>query len=233
MVEAIPDRWLAEAHRRPSSISRICEPMATLALSLAGQVAGGALGGPIGATIGRALGALAGSAIDNAIFGERRSAAGCRSPAAGFERGRADPAALWLEPAERQHHLGDRPRGDRRRRGWAPRGRRRRARRRSRRRSRSGCAKARCIGSAASGPTGNCSIRAGITLRFYRGTETQDGGLADRGEAGRGRAGLSRALLHRVRAAAAGAVRQPHSAISRWSCAAWWASWSRRSVRSR
>jgi hypothetical protein len=44
--------------------------MATLALSLAGQAAGGALGGPIGATIGRALGALAGSAIDNAIFGE-------------------------------------------------------------------------------------------------------------------------------------------------------------------
>ncbi len=44
--------------------------MATLALSLAGQVAGGAIGGPIGATIGRALGALAGSAIDSAIFGE-------------------------------------------------------------------------------------------------------------------------------------------------------------------
>ncbi len=44
--------------------------MATLALSLAGQMAGGAIGGPIGATIGRALGALAGSAIDNALFGE-------------------------------------------------------------------------------------------------------------------------------------------------------------------
>ena len=45
--------------------------MATLALSLAGQVVGGAVGGPIGATIGRALGALAGSAIDNAIFGDK------------------------------------------------------------------------------------------------------------------------------------------------------------------
>lgn len=44
--------------------------MATLALSLAGQAVGGLVGGPIGATIGRALGALAGSAIDNAIFGE-------------------------------------------------------------------------------------------------------------------------------------------------------------------
>ena len=44
--------------------------MATLALSLAGQMVGGAFGGPIGATIGRALGALAGSAIDNATFSE-------------------------------------------------------------------------------------------------------------------------------------------------------------------
>jgi hypothetical protein len=50
--------------------------MATLALSLAGQVVGGALGGPIGATIGRALGALAGSAIDNTIFSEPKHASG-------------------------------------------------------------------------------------------------------------------------------------------------------------
>ena len=48
--------------------------MATLALSLAGQVVGGAVGGPIGATIGRALGALAGSAIDSAIFAEAPAA---------------------------------------------------------------------------------------------------------------------------------------------------------------
>jgi hypothetical protein len=45
--------------------------MATLALSLAGQVAGGVVGGPIGATIGRALGALAGAAVDGALFGEK------------------------------------------------------------------------------------------------------------------------------------------------------------------
>lgn len=45
--------------------------MATLALSVAGQFAGGLVGGPIGATIGRALGALAGSAIDAALFGEK------------------------------------------------------------------------------------------------------------------------------------------------------------------
>lgn len=45
--------------------------MATLALSLAGQVVGGAIGGPIGATIGRALGALAGSAVDGMLFEER------------------------------------------------------------------------------------------------------------------------------------------------------------------
>jgi hypothetical protein len=50
--------------------------MATLALSLAGQVVGGALGGPIGATIGRALGALGGSMIDNALFGEKPAAGG-------------------------------------------------------------------------------------------------------------------------------------------------------------
>ncbi len=48
--------------------------MATLALSVAGQFAGGLVGGPIGATIGRALGALAGNAVDNALFGEKRSA---------------------------------------------------------------------------------------------------------------------------------------------------------------
>jgi hypothetical protein len=48
--------------------------MATLALSVAGQFVGGALGGPIGATIGRALGALAGSAIDQSLFGEQPAA---------------------------------------------------------------------------------------------------------------------------------------------------------------
>ena len=48
--------------------------MATLALSLAGQVVGGLVGGPVGATIGRALGALAGSAVDNALFGETQTA---------------------------------------------------------------------------------------------------------------------------------------------------------------
>lgn len=45
--------------------------MATLALSLAGQFVGGMFGGPIGATIGRALGALAGSAVDGMLFGEQ------------------------------------------------------------------------------------------------------------------------------------------------------------------
>ncbi|ODT79702.1 MAG: hypothetical protein ABS76_19200 [Pelagibacterium sp. SCN 64-44] len=49
--------------------------MATLALSLAGQFVGGLVGGPIGATVGRALGALAGSAVDGAIFGEKRTSA--------------------------------------------------------------------------------------------------------------------------------------------------------------
>ncbi|WP_375449538.1 glycoside hydrolase/phage tail family protein [uncultured Devosia sp.] len=44
--------------------------MATLALSLAGNFVGGLVGGPLGATIGRALGALAGSAIDGVLFGE-------------------------------------------------------------------------------------------------------------------------------------------------------------------
>lgn len=53
--------------------------MATLALSLAGQVVGGALGGPIGATIGRALGALAGSAVDSMLFAEKPA------PAAGAD----------------------------------------------------------------------------------------------------------------------------------------------------
>ncbi|HTM78013.1 MAG TPA: hypothetical protein VL133_10330, partial [Devosia sp.] len=49
--------------------------MATLALSLAGNFVGGLVGGPIGATIGRALGALAGSAIDSMLFGEEAAPA--------------------------------------------------------------------------------------------------------------------------------------------------------------
>ncbi|MEO8685540.1 MAG: glycoside hydrolase TIM-barrel-like domain-containing protein, partial [Devosia sp.] len=48
--------------------------MATLALSLAGNFVGGLVGGPIGATIGRALGALAGNAIDGMLFGEDKPA---------------------------------------------------------------------------------------------------------------------------------------------------------------
>ena len=44
--------------------------MATLALSLAGQFAGAMIGGPFGATVGRALGALAGSVVDGMLFGE-------------------------------------------------------------------------------------------------------------------------------------------------------------------
>lgn len=48
--------------------------MATLALSVAGQFVGAAVGGPIGATIGRALGALAGSVVDQALFGEKPAA---------------------------------------------------------------------------------------------------------------------------------------------------------------
>lgn len=48
--------------------------MATLALSVAGQFVGAAIGGPIGATIGRALGALAGSVVDQALFGEKPAA---------------------------------------------------------------------------------------------------------------------------------------------------------------
>ena len=49
--------------------------MATLALSVAGQFIGAAVGGPFGAVVGRALGALAGSVIDNAIFGDKSTAA--------------------------------------------------------------------------------------------------------------------------------------------------------------
>ena len=140
------------------------ELMATLALSLAGQVVGGLVGGPIGATIGRALGALAGAAVDNALFGETAAAGGaCRCAAAGVDRGRADPAALWLEPAERQHHLGDGARGDlaeerRARRGW-----RRRATDETR--IAASFAVALCEGEVhgwgASGPTGSCSIPRG------------------------------------------------------------------------
>ena len=84
--------------------------MATLALSLAGQVVGGLVGGPFGATIGRALGALAGSRRSTARCSAKAAAggAGSRYPAAGVDRGRGDPAALWLEPAERATSSGRR-----------------------------------------------------------------------------------------------------------------------------
>ncbi len=88
--------------------------MATPALSVAGQFVGGALGGPIGATIGRALGALAGSVIDQQLFAEKppERAAGGGYPDFRLVRGRGGAAALWLEPAGRQYHLGHRARGD-------------------------------------------------------------------------------------------------------------------------
>lgn len=49
--------------------------MATIALSLAGQFAGGLIGGPFGAAIGRAVGAMAGSVVDGMIFGDKPKAA--------------------------------------------------------------------------------------------------------------------------------------------------------------
>ena len=65
--------------------------MATIALSLAGQFAGGLIGGPIGATIGRALGALAGNAVDNLLFGEGREATGSDIRLQGSSEGGAVP----------------------------------------------------------------------------------------------------------------------------------------------
>lgn len=65
--------------------------MATLALSLAGQFVGGMVGGPFGATIGRALGALAGNAVDTVLFGERREATGSDIRLQGSSEGGAIP----------------------------------------------------------------------------------------------------------------------------------------------
>jgi hypothetical protein len=48
--------------------------MATLALSLTGQAAGAALGGPVGAALGRSLGALAGNALDHALVDPKAAA---------------------------------------------------------------------------------------------------------------------------------------------------------------
>ncbi|SDG36687.1 baseplate multidomain protein megatron [Pelagibacterium luteolum] len=74
--------------------------MATLALTLAGQMVGGAVAGPIGATIGRALGALAGSAIDGAIFGERPVAQGSDVRLTGSSEGGAIPRVYgWCRVA--------------------------------------------------------------------------------------------------------------------------------------
>ena len=186
--------------------------MATLALSLAGQVVGGAMGGPIGATIGRALGALAGRAVDAALFGEKAPAATpVRYPAAGLDRGRGDPEALWLEPARGQHHLGDRTRGD----VGGILGRQGDIDGETTARWCASFAVAFCEGEVARlgrvWADGQLLETEGLTLRFYRGTETQDVDSLIEAKQGRDGAGLSRALLPGVRAAAAGAVRQPHS----------------------
>ncbi|HEV7344785.1 MAG TPA: glycoside hydrolase TIM-barrel-like domain-containing protein [Devosia sp.] len=65
--------------------------MATLALSLAGQFVGGFVGGPLGATVGRALGALAGSAVDGLLFGEQREVTGSDIRLQGSSEGGAVP----------------------------------------------------------------------------------------------------------------------------------------------
>ena len=150
--------------------------MATLALSLAGQFVGGALGGPIGATIGRALGALAGSAIDSALFAEPKAAKRRRRyPPAGLERRRADRRSftagsrlsgniIWATELEKLAAEQQRRQGDQRAGGRSP---------ALRRTSRWGCARARSARLGRIWADGQLLDTAGLTLRFYRGTETQ------------------------------------------------------------
>jgi hypothetical protein len=150
--------------------------MATLALSLAGQFVGGALGGPIGATVGRALGALAGSAIDGALFAEPKVAkAGADIRLQGSSEGAPIPKlygwhrlsgnVIWAAQFEK---LPAEQRGAK---------------------ATSSAPEAEDPGVAASFAIGLCEgvvsrlgrvwadgqllDTAGLTLRFYRGTETQ------------------------------------------------------------
>lgn len=144
--------------------------MATLALSLAGQVAGGAIGGPIGATIGRALGALAGSAIDNALFGEpARPGADLRlqgsSEGAPIPRlygwSRLSGNIIWATDLEEIEDEGLGAKGGGGERGLA-----------------ASFAIGLCEGEVARmgrvWADGQLLETSRITLRFYRGTETQD-----------------------------------------------------------
>ena len=146
--------------------------MATLALSLAGQVVGGAFGGPIGATVGRALGALAGSAIDNAIFSEPKRATGSDVRLQGSAEGAPIPRLygwsrlsgniIWATALEEiaPEDAGAKGGGDSEKGGIA-----------------ASFAIGLCEGEVHRlgrvWADGQLLDTAGITLRFYRGTETQ------------------------------------------------------------
>ncbi len=144
--------------------------MATLALSLAGQVVGGAIGGPIGATIGRALGALAGSAIDNAIFGDK-PAPGADLRLQGSSEGAPIPKLygwsrlsgniIWATDLEEVADETAGAKGTSEERGIA-----------------ASFAIGLCEGEVHRlgriWADGQVLEQSGLTLRFYRGTETQD-----------------------------------------------------------
>ncbi len=146
--------------------------MATLALSLAGQVVGGLVGGPIGATIGRALGALAGSAIDNSIFGSKPQATGSDVRLQGSSEGAPIPRLygwdrlsgniIWATELEQ---LGGTSSGAKGTQSSSDPG------------IAANFAVAFCEGEVARlgrvWADGNALDTTGLTMRFYRGTETQ------------------------------------------------------------
>jgi len=146
--------------------------MATLALSLAGQVVGGAVGGPIGATIGRALGALAGNAIDSSLFGDKPHPAGSDVRVQGSSEGvpiprlygwdRLSGNIIWATQLEQ---LGGSSSGSKGTQGASDPG------------IAANFAVAFCEGEVARlgrvWADGNPLDTSGLTMRFYRGTETQ------------------------------------------------------------
>ena len=147
--------------------------MATLALSLAGQVVGGFVGGPIGATIGRALGALAGSSLDNALFGDKPQSAGSDVRLQGSREGAPIPRLygwgrlsgniIWATELEQLSSESSGAKG---------------ASQQSQPTIAANFAVAFCEGEVARlgriWADGQLLETSGLTLRFYRGSETQE-----------------------------------------------------------
>ena len=202
--------------------------MAALVLSAAGAAAGGAVFGPVGAIAGRLVGALAGNVIDQRAVRQPARTVSWQGPRLSdlevmastegapiprvYGRARLAGQVIWATKLEEVVSTTSQT-SERRRQGRAA------GRRVTRPRRPTPISPIFAVG-LCEGPIG-AVVRiwadgkpldlSGLTMRIYPGGEDADARPADRRQ-GRRCAGLSRPRLCRVRAAAAGEFRQPHSA---------------------